>query len=150
MLDHLVKSNNLELEMGDHGLKLSEDMDFIREMIDGPKDPNGRMKDPNAVQVSPACVNWVKTVSIIIIIDYNAINMLSSPQWPYNGRPKEKSFLYEIVANKSNGIDVDKFDYFARWGLLNSYCRAIHCLMQSDKLLWIIFSWTCIIILWSF
>ncbi|KAJ7414973.1 Deoxynucleoside triphosphate triphosphohydrolase SAMHD1 [Willisornis vidua] len=34
--------------------------------------------------------------------------------WPYHGRPKEKSFLYEIVANKKNGIDVDKWDYFAR------------------------------------
>uniref|UniRef100_A0A8D0B4F8 Deoxynucleoside triphosphate triphosphohydrolase SAMHD1 n=1 Tax=Salvator merianae TaxID=96440 RepID=A0A8D0B4F8_SALMN len=32
----------------------------------------------------------------------------------YRGRPKEKSFLYEIVANKRNGIDVDKWDYFAR------------------------------------
>ncbi|XP_064377433.1 deoxynucleoside triphosphate triphosphohydrolase SAMHD1 isoform X3 [Dromaius novaehollandiae] len=34
--------------------------------------------------------------------------------WPYVGRQKEKSFLYEIVANKKNGIDVDKWDYFAR------------------------------------
>uniref|UniRef100_A0A8C5A591 HD domain-containing protein n=1 Tax=Gadus morhua TaxID=8049 RepID=A0A8C5A591_GADMO len=34
--------------------------------------------------------------------------------WPYEGRPEEKSFLYEIVANKRNGIDVDKWDYFAR------------------------------------
>lgn len=34
--------------------------------------------------------------------------------WPYKGRPREKSFLYEIVANKRNGIDVDKWDYFAR------------------------------------
>ncbi|XP_054835873.1 deoxynucleoside triphosphate triphosphohydrolase SAMHD1 [Eublepharis macularius] len=34
--------------------------------------------------------------------------------WPYHGRTKEKSFLYEIVANKRNGIDVDKWDYFAR------------------------------------
>ncbi|KFO86307.1 Deoxynucleoside triphosphate triphosphohydrolase SAMHD1, partial [Buceros rhinoceros silvestris] len=34
--------------------------------------------------------------------------------WPYRGRQKEKSFLYEIVANKTNGIDVDKWDYFAR------------------------------------
>ncbi|KPP56250.1 hypothetical protein Z043_126139, partial [Scleropages formosus] len=32
----------------------------------------------------------------------------------YQGRPKEKWFLYEIVANKRNGIDVDKWDYFAR------------------------------------
>uniref|UniRef100_A0A8C5EMJ6 Deoxynucleoside triphosphate triphosphohydrolase SAMHD1 n=1 Tax=Gouania willdenowi TaxID=441366 RepID=A0A8C5EMJ6_GOUWI len=40
-----------------------------------------------------------------------------SPQgqkWPYKGRPEDKSFLYEIVANKRNGIDVDKWDYFAR------------------------------------
>src|SRR4029434_1424619 len=35
---------------------------------------------------------------------------------PYEGRPEEKSFLYEIVANKRNGIDVDKWDYFARFG----------------------------------
>uniref|UniRef100_A0A3B3C1U8 HD domain-containing protein n=1 Tax=Oryzias melastigma TaxID=30732 RepID=A0A3B3C1U8_ORYME len=34
--------------------------------------------------------------------------------WPYRGRTEEKSFLYEIVSNKENGIDVDKFDYFAR------------------------------------
>ncbi|XP_070825444.1 deoxynucleoside triphosphate triphosphohydrolase SAMHD1-like [Chaetodon trifascialis] len=35
-------------------------------------------------------------------------------KWPYKGRPEDKSFLYEIVANKRNGIDVDKWDYFAR------------------------------------
>ncbi|XP_038142254.1 deoxynucleoside triphosphate triphosphohydrolase SAMHD1 isoform X2 [Cyprinodon tularosa] len=35
-------------------------------------------------------------------------------KWPYKGRTKDKSFLYEIVANKRNGIDVDKWDYFAR------------------------------------
>ncbi|XP_058535910.1 deoxynucleoside triphosphate triphosphohydrolase SAMHD1 [Ochotona princeps] len=39
---------------------------------------------------------------------------LEESSWPYKGRPKEKSFLYEIVANKRNGIDVDKWDYFAR------------------------------------
>ncbi|KAL0151885.1 hypothetical protein M9458_052886, partial [Cirrhinus mrigala] len=35
--------------------------------------------------------------------------------WSYEGRDEEKSFLYEIVANKQNGIDVDKWDYFARF-----------------------------------
>ncbi|KAK0062607.1 deoxynucleoside triphosphate triphosphohydrolase SAMHD1, partial [Biomphalaria pfeifferi] len=30
------------------------------------------------------------------------------------GREKHKHYLYEIVSNKRNGIDVDKWDYFAR------------------------------------
>uniref|UniRef100_A0A673HI74 Deoxynucleoside triphosphate triphosphohydrolase SAMHD1 n=1 Tax=Sinocyclocheilus rhinocerous TaxID=307959 RepID=A0A673HI74_9TELE len=44
----------------------------------------------------------------------NSTEVKSSLIWPYKGRPMEKSFLYEIVANKRNGIDVDKWDYFAR------------------------------------
>uniref|UniRef100_A0A8C6U1F0 HD domain-containing protein n=1 Tax=Neogobius melanostomus TaxID=47308 RepID=A0A8C6U1F0_9GOBI len=43
----------------------------------------------------------------------------------YKGRKENKHFLYEIVANKKNGIDVDKFDYFARdchhLGMKNSF-----------------------------
>ncbi|XP_055088437.1 uncharacterized protein LOC117393438 isoform X2 [Periophthalmus magnuspinnatus] len=43
----------------------------------------------------------------------------------YKGRPSNKSFLYEIVANKRTGLDVDKFDYFARdchhLGIKNSF-----------------------------
>ncbi|KAK3514452.1 hypothetical protein QTP70_018412, partial [Hemibagrus guttatus] len=38
----------------------------------------------------------------------------SSTDWPYKGRSKEKSYLYEIVANKCTGIDVDKMDYISR------------------------------------
>ena len=35
------------------------------------------------------------------------------PSFEWKGRG-DKTFLYDIVANKRNGIDVDKFDYFAR------------------------------------
>ncbi|XP_016118757.1 deoxynucleoside triphosphate triphosphohydrolase SAMHD1-like, partial [Sinocyclocheilus grahami] len=46
-------------------------------------------------------------------------------EWTYKGRDEDKSFLYEIVANKQNGIDVDKWDYFARdchhLGIQNSF-----------------------------
>ncbi|XP_025116187.1 deoxynucleoside triphosphate triphosphohydrolase SAMHD1-like [Pomacea canaliculata] len=34
--------------------------------------------------------------------------------WPYKGRGQEQAFLYDIVANKRNGIDVDKWDYISR------------------------------------
>ncbi|CAF1223040.1 unnamed protein product [Rotaria sp. Silwood1] len=46
---------------------------------------------------------------------FSELNGQESDQvWPYKGRDISKSFLYEIVSNKLTGIDVDKFDYFAR------------------------------------
>ncbi|XP_044154754.1 deoxynucleoside triphosphate triphosphohydrolase SAMHD1-like [Bufo gargarizans] len=39
--------------------------------------------------------------------------IVGCPERP-EGRGEEKHFLYEIVANKITGIDVDKMDYFAR------------------------------------
>ncbi|BFZ12563.1 hypothetical protein BsWGS_15602 [Bradybaena similaris] len=45
--------------------------------------------------------------------------------WKYKGRGEEKAFLYEIVSNHRNGMDVDKWDYIARdchqLGIKNSF-----------------------------
>ncbi|XP_042264857.1 deoxynucleoside triphosphate triphosphohydrolase SAMHD1-like [Thunnus maccoyii] len=49
-----------------------------------------------------------------MIAGHQETNAAQGQKWLYKGRPEDKSFLYEIVANKRNGIDVDKFDYFAR------------------------------------
>jgi len=57
-------------------------------------------------------------------------------QWKGRG---EKTFLYHIVANKVNSIDVDKFDYFAR------DCKALgmsisfdcHRLMKFARVMWV-------------
>uniref|UniRef100_A0A665SVE8 HD domain-containing protein n=1 Tax=Echeneis naucrates TaxID=173247 RepID=A0A665SVE8_ECHNA len=86
MLDYMVKENQLEPVMEEYGLKLPEDMEVIKEMIRGKK-PEKRGE---------------------------CLIAFSSPQGSNEGRPQDKFFLYEIVANKTNGIDVDKFDYFAR------------------------------------
>ncbi|XP_062314478.1 deoxynucleoside triphosphate triphosphohydrolase SAMHD1-like isoform X2 [Osmerus eperlanus] len=50
-------------------------------------------------------------------------------KWPYKGRPVEKSFLYEIIANKRNGVDVDKWDYFAR----DSYYLGLKSNFDHDR-----------------
>ncbi|BFZ12517.1 hypothetical protein BsWGS_15556 [Bradybaena similaris] len=51
---------------------------------------------------------------MVFIKELIAPNMAKNGEWVHHGRPQEKSFLYEIVANKRNNIDVDKWDYMAR------------------------------------
>ncbi|KAL1281479.1 hypothetical protein QQF64_000282 [Cirrhinus molitorella] len=60
-----------------------------------------------------------------VIFIKELIEGAKTSEWTYKGRDEDKSFLYEIVANKQNGIDVDKWDYFARdchhLGIRNSF-----------------------------
>ncbi|XP_058499138.1 deoxynucleoside triphosphate triphosphohydrolase SAMHD1-like isoform X2 [Solea solea] len=89
MFDYLVEDNDLKPVMEQHGLVLPEDLVFIKEQIAGPLDLNrDQEKAANSASVKIT--------------------------WPYRGRPEDKSFLYEIVSNKNGGIDVDKWDSFAR------------------------------------
>lgn len=50
MFDHLVKENNLEPVMKQHGLVLPEDLDFIKEQIAGPLN-NGSATVPFAPHI---------------------------------------------------------------------------------------------------
>ncbi|XP_026137198.1 uncharacterized protein LOC113114400 isoform X2 [Carassius auratus] len=52
-------------------------------------------------------------------------------EWSMKGRTEDKSFLYEIVANKVNGVDVDKWDYLVR----DCYYLGIPCGFDSQRLL---------------
>ncbi|XP_072918224.1 deoxynucleoside triphosphate triphosphohydrolase SAMHD1-like [Hemitrygon akajei] len=85
MFQHLISSNKLEGVLQSYGLVLPEDVEFIKEQIRGPA-----------------------------TLIHGEGNPPKGSVWPYKGRPQEKGFLYEIVANKRTGIDVDKWDYLAR------------------------------------
>ena len=52
------------------------------------------------------------------------------PGFSWVGRGR-KTFLYDIVANHSNGIDVDKFDYFAR----DCYTLGIQKTFDAERLI---------------
>ena len=73
-----------------------QDILFIKELIAGYIDVNSGLPARLSKNESN---DWVET---------------SETDWSYHGRPAEKAFLYEIVANKISGIDVDKWDYFLR------------------------------------
>ncbi|KAH9490958.1 SAM domain and HD, partial [Bulinus truncatus] len=50
----------------------------------------------------------------VIFIKEMIYGPLTEDSKELKGRQKHKHYLYEIVSNKRNGIDVDKWDYFAR------------------------------------
>lgn len=51
--------------------------------------------------------------------------------WAWKGLPATKRFLFEIVSNHRNGIDVDKFDYFRR----DAFHLNIPVSFDSDRLI---------------
>lgn len=100
MFDYLIQSNDdVWAAMQERGMT-EQDLTFIKEQIAGPQSlPSEATSVLNTPMVQ-------RTAS--------EVEEEEAQQWLYVGRGPEKSFLYEIVANKRNGIDVDKWDYFAR------------------------------------
>uniref|UniRef100_UPI00358F1901 deoxynucleoside triphosphate triphosphohydrolase SAMHD1 isoform X2 n=1 Tax=Myxine glutinosa TaxID=7769 RepID=UPI00358F1901 len=101
------------------------------EMFDHLIKSNKLDKDLQHAKLSPADVNFIKAL------------ILGMETQEDTGRPKEKEFLYHIVANKRSGVDVDKWDYLARdchyLGFKNNfdYKRILHfvrvCKVGDDK-----------------
>lgn len=75
--------------------------------------------DEHNIDIDPEMVKKVKEM------------ILASSEHSLPKGKKEKLFLYDIVANGRNGIDVDKFDYIAR------DCRAcgLGCNFQFERLM---------------
>ena len=103
MLDHLIEANALKPLLKELGNLDDQDILFIKECISGPLDPESGLPIKH---FSP-----------------------DAKEWPYRGRNEDKSFLYEIVANKISGIDVDKFDYLKR----DDYYMQIGTIFKFDR-----------------
>ena len=88
MFEHLLESNNLRPVLKALADIDEQDIVFIKEQIGGILDEETGLPSSRSIN--------------------------DTRMWPYKGRGEEKSFLYEIVANKVSGIDVDKWDYFLR------------------------------------
>ena len=111
MLDYLIDDNDLRPVLYNLGQIENSDILFIKECIAGPLDE--------------------KTGLPLEKFDAN------DPVWRYRGRPEEKSFLYEIVANKLSGLDVDKWDYLQRDDYFLNVGRNFKCqrLMNFSKVI---------------
>jgi hypothetical protein len=79
MLDHLIKENDLMPMLKKLGGLDEQDILFIKEMIVGPIDESTGLP----------MKEWKE----------------NDPVWHYRGRTEEKSFLYDIVANQSSGMN---------------------------------------------
>ncbi|KZT61809.1 hypothetical protein CALCODRAFT_427218 [Calocera cornea HHB12733] len=76
--------------------------------------------EDNEIDIPEADVQFVK-----------ALIVGESERWYAAYPPDEKKFLFQIVANKLNGIDVDKFDYMMR----DSQCLGIPCPVDIHRLI---------------
>ncbi|OLY81415.1 Deoxynucleoside triphosphate triphosphohydrolase SAMHD1 [Smittium mucronatum] len=95
MLDYLLEQNQTSLT--------PTEIDFIKDLIMGTKTSSMYLSHSSLIHI----FFYVSLGFISKFISLNSYNITFSVE-------EGKNFLFEIVANKKNGIDVDKFDYISR------------------------------------
>ncbi|KAK4763924.1 hypothetical protein SAY87_013362 [Trapa incisa] len=76
------------------------------------------MVDEHNIDIDPGCLKTVKEL------------IVASEHFPHSD-VKDKKFLYDIVANGRNGVDVDKFDYILR----DTRACGLGCNFQFQRLM---------------
>ena len=93
MFQHLITENGLVVEMGQYGLD-DTDIVFIKEQIAGP------LQSELASQRDSVWLINCK-ISFPVLTDFGLCGLTTGSlfilqDWPYDGRPEYKSFLYEV------------------------------------------------------
>ena len=93
MFQHLITENGLVVEMGQYGLD-DTDIVFIKEQIAGP------LQSELASQRDSVWLIKCK-ISFPVLTDFGLCGLTTGSlfilqDWPYDGRPEYKSFLYEV------------------------------------------------------
>ena len=112
LFDFMLEENQeLRVEFQKYGLNEDEQI-FIKDLILGKKLGEAEEKEKTAEEKTAE----EKTAEEKTAEEKTAEEKTSSIVYEDgdDGQMYKKSFLYEIVNNKRNGIDCDKFDYFAR------------------------------------
>ncbi|XP_019257063.1 PREDICTED: deoxynucleoside triphosphate triphosphohydrolase SAMHD1 homolog isoform X1 [Nicotiana attenuata] len=107
------------------GLKWSHE-DMSLKMID-------YIVDEHGIDIDSDCLKKVKIFIFSLLWNFilDSREMIVASEEGNSVSSKEKQFLYDIVANGRNGIDVDKFDYIER----DTRACGLGCNFQFQRLL---------------
>lgn len=103
MLDYLIDDNHIDID--------TAQINFIKDLIAG----------------SPRSKRYkIRRLLVDSNVGINLIFLLLHSQYD------ERAFLFDIVANKRNSVDVDKFDYIER----DCYNLGIKSSYDTKRLMW--------------